>query len=125
MTSVIIMRPEHLPEVARLCEQLGYPSTLAEVEQRFLSLANLSGHCQLVAMIDGELAGWAQLWMEPTNLVEDPQAEIAALVVDENRRGHGIGKALVDAAKTWAIQQGAKELRLSSNAIVTAPLVWG
>ena len=40
-----------------------------------------------------------------------------ALVVDESRRGLGIGAALVDAALDWAAGQGFDTLRVRSNVV--------
>jgi GNAT superfamily N-acetyltransferase len=37
------------------------------------------------------------------------------LVVDPERRSHGIGKALLDAAKEWARERGASHLELDSG----------
>ncbi|HEY4595273.1 MAG TPA: GNAT family N-acetyltransferase, partial [Thermoanaerobaculia bacterium] len=39
------------------------------------------------------------------------------LVVDESRRGGGIGAALVEAAAEWAAGHGFRTLRVRSNAV--------
>jgi len=49
------------------------------------------------------------------SLIEEPHAEVAALVVNENFRGHGIGKSLLQAAETWAKEKQVKLIRLRSN----------
>jgi GNAT superfamily N-acetyltransferase len=111
------MSPSHLPGVTRLCAQLGYPTTLEQVERRFQSVLGQAGHRQVVALDGAQVVGWMQLWIEACNLVEDPQAEIAALVVDEGARGLGVGKALVEEAKQWARAQGVRQLRVRSNVV--------
>jgi GNAT superfamily N-acetyltransferase len=42
-------------------------------------------------------------------------ASINGLVVDEGRRGAGIGRALVAAGEAWARQRGAKEITVRSR----------
>jgi GNAT superfamily N-acetyltransferase len=47
----------------------------------------------------------------------DLYAEIGGLVVDENQRGMGIGKALMAQAEDWVGDHGIHEVRLRSNII--------
>jgi len=47
----------------------------------------------------------------------DLYAEVGSLVVDQDQRGQGIGKALMDKAEAWARQCGITEVRLRSNVI--------
>jgi GNAT superfamily N-acetyltransferase len=47
----------------------------------------------------------------------DPHAEIGGLVVDERRRGAGVGRLLLEQAETWARTQGCTSVRLRSNII--------
>jgi GNAT superfamily N-acetyltransferase len=50
-------------------------------------------------------------------ITRDACAEIAGLVVDEPRRGRGIGTRLMAAAEEWARNRGLGALRLRSNVI--------
>jgi len=82
-------------------------------------LGLLSGHpdhALLVAAASDRLAGWLQVSLP--RIFESPvTAEIAGLVVDETRRGAGIGASLVTAAADWARLRGCRGLRVRTNVI--------
>ena len=80
---------------------------------------------QLVAELDGEVAGWV------TAHIEHPAAGVAyqfvresgwtrlfvdALVVDQALWRHGIGTALLEAAESWGRDRGADVVRLDTYA---------
>jgi GNAT superfamily N-acetyltransferase len=56
----------------------------------------------VVAELNDEVVGLAQLHVSPTIEHERPTAKISALVVHESHRGEGIGRALVDALEAEA-----------------------
>lgn len=64
----------------------------------------------------GEVAGWLHATTS-FRLESPPYAEIGGLVVDEHRRGQGIGERLVRAAVDWAGGRGFAELRVRSNVV--------
>lgn len=92
-------RPDDAPEIARLLGQLGYPTDGDTVTRR---LERLGGDLLLVAESEGAVAGLAQLHVSPSLEYDRPGARLAALVVDEARRGSGVGRALVDAVEAVA-----------------------
>ncbi|HTX90305.1 MAG TPA: GNAT family N-acetyltransferase [Anaerolineales bacterium] len=100
--------------LAGLCTQLGYPSTGADLLQRLPGVLDRPDHTVIVAEVEGRLAGWIHVHVSPS-LETDRMAELGGLVVDENQRGAGIGKALLDEAEDWARQKGCGELWLRSN----------
>lgn len=110
------IRPAYSGDVERLAAlttQLGYaaaPSALAE------RLRLLSGydHQVLVALVEGEVMGWAQVG-RTLSLESGEQAELLGLVVDEAWRGRGVGAALVAAAEAWARGRGLGRLRVRTN----------
>jgi len=68
--------------------------------------------CRLVALLDGEVAGWAALSPASSRCVYGGVAEVS-IYVAEDARGHGIGRsllrALVDASEQngiWTLQAG-------------------
>ncbi|MFL5312151.1 MAG: GNAT family N-acetyltransferase [Myxococcales bacterium] len=103
---------------ADLCTQLGYPSTPAQVERRLRILEATAGQVVFGAEQDGRLVGWVHVQTR-CGVESDPFAEISGLVVDERLRGHGVGRALVDAAEEWARREGQVEVRVRSNSIRT------
>jgi GNAT superfamily N-acetyltransferase len=87
--------------IASLLGQLGYETEAAAVAPRLERLV-IVGDRVVVAVLDNEVVGLAQLHASPTIEHERPAAKISALVVDESHRGEGIGRALVEAMEAEA-----------------------
>ena len=62
------------------------------------------------------MIGWAHV-AGMRQVVNDPFAELLALVVDGTRRGQGTGAALVEAVSDWAARNGFQTLRVRSNVV--------
>ena len=114
------VRPALLTDAGRialLSGQLGYPSSTASVRHRLRNLLADRDHAVWVAeMNDGALAGWIHVFVKRL-LESDREAEIGGLVVDENFRGRGAGKALVEYAERWAKARRLKSVYVRSNII--------
>jgi GNAT superfamily N-acetyltransferase len=87
--------------IAALLGQLGYETDAAAVAPRLERLV-IVGDRLVVAVLEDQVVGLAHLHASPTIEHERPAAKISALVVDESRRGQGIGRALVDAMEAEA-----------------------
>jgi GNAT superfamily N-acetyltransferase len=110
-------RLEDAPTLAVLATQLGYPTRSDEAEARLRDVLALPGGAVLVAEDeDGAVIGWIHVF-GAHRIEAAPFAEIAALVVDETRRGRGTGAALVEAAAEWAGRHGFRNLRVGSNVV--------
>lgn len=108
-------RTEDAREVAALCDQLEYPSTPQQIQQRLRQLENDSHHAVYVAtQPDGQVVGWVQVMVRRL-VAADLRAEIEGLVVDVGHRQQGIGRALMQQAERWARQQGCVAIQLRSN----------
>jgi GNAT superfamily N-acetyltransferase len=94
-------RADDAPALARLCTQLGYPSTDEQMAGRLRRLDAVDHGLYVAEGADGELRGVIDVH-ERVVLEEDPFAELIALVVSGDARGEGIGSALVAAAVRWA-----------------------
>jgi GNAT superfamily N-acetyltransferase len=98
-------RAQDAAALARLCTELGYPSTETQMGKR-LSLLEATEHGLFVAEDkDGELHGVIDVHTRVV-LEEDPFAELIALVVTGEAQGEGIGSALVAEAVRWARARG-------------------
>jgi GNAT superfamily N-acetyltransferase len=100
-------------EIARLLEQLGYPTGAAQVRARLERLA-IVGDRVVVAELDGRVVGSAHVQVSPALERERPVARIGALVVDESYRRRGVGAALVASAEAEARLRGCEVLILTT-----------
>jgi hypothetical protein len=64
--------------IARLSEQLGYPSTTEETDHRLLQVTGQSEHAVYVAEADGRLIGWVHVFVNHS-LLADTTAKSPAL----------------------------------------------
>ena len=107
--------PGDAPTLARLLDQLGYPTDAAEIPERIEKIAAYPGTMVLVAETEsGEPVGMVTVHLFPTMHTSEPAAWLTAVVVDEKARGQGVGSALVKRAEEWAIKHGAHRLSLTS-----------
>ena len=105
------------PRLAVLCTQLWYPSSVEQVEQRLEQIQKDAQHCVYAAELpDGTVAGWIYVYLDPS-LLNDPQAEIGGLIVDEGYRGRRIGECLLSEAERWAGEHGCRTVSVRSNVV--------
>jgi GNAT superfamily N-acetyltransferase len=88
-------------ELARLCTELGYPSSEAQLRERLGRLSGVDHGLFVAEDVGGELRGVVDVHVRLV-LEEDPFAELIALVVNEDGRGEGVGSALVAEAVRWS-----------------------
>lgn len=115
----VLIRPiqaADAPRLTGLLAQLGYPSEVDVVTNRLAGILNSASQQVLVAVpaddsrIDGYVGVERRLALQV-----DERAEITGLVVDSAARRSGLGRALVDAAERWAVQQGLHTVVVRSN----------
>ncbi len=107
------MKVRDVPWVAPLMAELGYPVRPAELEQRYCGL-DPAAAVSFVAERAGTIVGWIHLVRRDT-LLNSSRMEIIALVVKEDARGAGVGKALVNAGLDWSRAHGFATVRVTSN----------
>jgi GNAT superfamily N-acetyltransferase len=109
-----------LPAVTALCAQLGYPETEEAITHRFELLLASPHDTLLVAEdahdVEERVVGWIHL-AGRVLLEAEPFAQVAGIVVDEQARGKGVGRALMAVAESWAAERGYDEVRLWSNIV--------
>jgi GNAT superfamily N-acetyltransferase len=101
-------------QVARLCEQFGYPARNEQIEERFKQISHSSDHQLFVADIHGDIGGWVHVH-GILSLGSDPYAEIRGIVVAQNYRQQGVGRRLLLQTETWALENGYRIVRLRSG----------
>lgn len=103
------------PPLARLVSQLGYPTTPAEFLPRLEAILGDPDYQTFVAT-EGDLALGLigvrlGLYYESSGL----SGQIMALVVDQDHRGRGVGKALVAQVEAWLVERGAQRVVVSAS----------
>jgi GNAT superfamily N-acetyltransferase len=105
--------------IARLCGELGYPATAAQIATRLRRLTPASKHAVFVAESSdtaGGLVGW--LHVSVSHLLEsDFRAEVNGLIVAEGQRSAGAGAKLLQAAEEWARRHDCRGMNVRSNVI--------
>ncbi len=102
--------------IARLSEQLGYPTNAEETARRLREVTGEGDHAVFVAEADGRQIGWVHVYVNHSLLADTP-AEVAGLVIDEDYRSRGVGRVLMEQAERWAQEQGCRSVRLRSNVV--------
>ena len=97
-----------------LVGQLGYDLTLAQTMRRFQMVMSEQNHAVMVGEIDGRVVGFLHTYARPA-FDKPPEAVVQALAVDANTRHGGVGKSLMEAAETWAMQRGFASVSLASS----------
>ncbi len=85
-------------------------ATLSDPQKYFLS----RGGQIFIALIGGERVGCVAL-----TPLDDHTFELAKMAVDERYQGRGIGRAVMNAAISWARNKGAQRLWLETNSRLT------
>jgi GNAT superfamily N-acetyltransferase len=104
--------------IARLCGELGYPASRAQITTRLRQLTPMSQHAVFVAESGdtGRLVGWVHV--NVSHLLEsDTRAEVNGLIVAEGQRSAGAGAKLLKAAEEWARRHGCRAMNVRSNVI--------
>jgi len=102
-------------KVAPLLAQLGYPADDPAARER-IEAWSASDHAGVFgAELAGELVGCVAVYVVPFFERAGARARLVALVVDTHRRGCGIGSALVQRARAFAVDRGAVELEVTSR----------
>lgn len=104
-----------LEVVSSLALELGYRADVQELRDRFLLLSRSSDHSFFVSESNGDgIVGWIHAHTHQT-LLTNARVEIAAIVVAENFRGKGVGKALIQEVEKWSREKSVQKLRLGSR----------
>lgn len=111
-------RREDAAALASLSDQLGYAASPQETQSRLARILPDPDQVILVAESAGQPVGWIQ-----GAIVESVESgrsvEIMGLVVEERRRGAGVGRALLGWLEAWARERGERKVTLRSNVMRT------
>jgi GNAT superfamily N-acetyltransferase len=105
---------KHAQDVQRLSGQLGYPMSMPDIEANIAEVITTKDHIAFVALENEKAIGWIHAF-KGLFLESRPFIEIGGLVVDEEHRGKGVGKELVQKIREWCLEKGFDTLRVRSN----------
>jgi N-acetylglutamate synthase-like GNAT family acetyltransferase len=101
--------------IARLLDQLGYPTENADVPRRLDQLMNHHRGAVLLADHGEQVVGLATVHILSVLNRRRDVAWLTALVVDESMRGSGVGRSLVNAVEDFARQAGCERLSVTTH----------
>lgn len=107
-------RPNDADTIARLLTELGHPTRADDVPSRLAAVQREGGAVLLASDAAGDVLGLMCLSRHAVLHAAGPVAYITALVTTASARRRGVGRAFVEAAKTWARQQGCVRLSVTS-----------
>lgn len=91
-----------VPAILPLIKQLGYATSEDEFRLRFQKFTQNSGYGVAVAIIDSQIVGWVAWSKSELLVLTKTRFNIEGLVVDEQHRGKGIGKKLMNSVEKVA-----------------------
>jgi ribosomal protein S18 acetylase RimI-like enzyme len=108
-------QPDDAPAAASLLEELGYKQPVEFFRERLEIFGHKPDELVLVAEQAGSVVGL--LAFRAFLYFHEPgkQGRIIALVVSENVRGGGIGRAMVAEAEKFAMECGCKRMEVTTG----------
>ena len=117
-------RPEDGLAVLRLVAQLGYPVESEEGLRTYAAVLTDPANTVLIYEDDRGIQGLISLNIRPQLHHAAPVATIDEFVVDEARRGQGVGTALLEAAIAYCRQKGCVVIDVTSANHRQASIRW-
>lgn len=105
----------HAAELARLLSLLGHPTSAERIAAGWEAWSGPGSAALVAPRPEGGLCGVATLHQMTVLHRPQPVGRITALVVDVDRRGRGIGRALVAEAERVLARAGCGLLEVTSN----------
>jgi GNAT superfamily N-acetyltransferase len=116
-----IIRTRHPPDLhlAMMHTMLVEAGARVEMEELRTRLTDLPKEDRLLIGLDGDrVAGFAHLRVS-RDLTDGDTAEVVTIVVAKTYRRQGVGRHLIAAAETWALESGRARLLLHTDVVRT------
>lgn len=115
MINIRMAKQEDIPGILPLLDQLGYSTSLHELEEHFNSFVHLDGYGVAVACISHKIIGWVAWSMSQIFILQKSRLRIEGLIVDEYHRGQEIGKKLMAFVEDFGKQRSPCIIELTSG----------
>ena len=102
--------PSDAAVIAELLDQLGYPTTAAEVPERLRRIRSEGRGEVFVSVVAGEVGGLISVQVGPGLTRSEDAAYVSTLVVAEEIRGKGVGRELLEVAEDYARKHGCPRI---------------
>ena len=101
--------------VARLADQLGYSVTVDDIEARLGKIRQNTDERVIVAEnSEGVVVGWTTFGITE-HIHSKPYVEVSGFVVEQDFRGKGVGRKIIDEVERWTRDKGLLTIRLHAN----------
>jgi GNAT superfamily N-acetyltransferase len=108
--------PEDAPAIATCLASLGYATSPALVLEKLAALTNRSSDVVLLAVDPSAgVVGVVSIHVLPLFHAPGHVARLTALAVRQDQQGRGVGRALVQAAETFAWQADCHRVEVTSG----------
>jgi len=101
-------------DIAALLDELGYPTDARDIPSRLSAILDEGGAVMLAVDSGGGTLGMMALARHSTLHSPAPVAYIMALVTAASARRRGVGRMLIEAAKSWARANSCNRLTVTS-----------
>ena len=101
--------------LAQLMRELGYETTMSEMQTRMARIAADERYRTFVALRDGKVCGMIGTFSSLSYEHNDLGGRILALVTLRTMRRHGIGRALIASAEQDFTQRGIRRIALTTR----------
>lgn len=107
--------PEDLSHFTGLMSDLGYPTSIDEMEVRMERIENNPNYYTFVAIKERTLVGMIGITLHTTYTNNNVKVQITSLVTKKEYRSQGIAKALVKYVEEWSLRRGSNFIYLLSG----------
>lgn len=114
MTALREISVNDAAQITSLSAQLGYAISIEDTASQIALVISHPDHCAIVIVENEKIIGWIHAF-KTFRLESKPFVEIGGLVVDENYRGKGVGKKLINYIKKWCRENHFSLLRVRTN----------
>ncbi|CAN5304248.1 GNAT family N-acetyltransferase [soil metagenome] len=109
------MVPHDAEGASELLAQLGYPTTASDLEARIRGASAANVEAVVAENADGLLLGLASMHRLPLLTADSPLALLTSVVVEQQARGLGVGRRMVEHLCARALELGCERIAVMTH----------